>query len=674
MDRKKSLFGQSASGIPKPRPSAYSAYDSGIPKPARPAATSIGRQSSGYGLSRPSAFGAMSAVKSAAGSSARKSIFFSARKSHTPQSKRPSFNPSSVTSTASRQSIGGQRSVNEDRPIAEISYHKQCVAKLNDFLQQMGQPALPPRFCASPSSSDIRHTFELLFRELGMNLNQIAQPPKSWDQELPAIMRSLGYRYTIAKKFIVSSTSNHSKGQLFGMFEWLVDAISYSGRSGLQQVLYQGQEQGVDLPRELFKVALCSEPAVREQKLAQIGEALYGTEEQHLQMVQQGEAIEEEIATLDQEIQQVEEMKRLLSELENECTKFEKYAAEIADQRNAHRETAEKELPLLQQKIAETETLIRQQEEKKKLIMNQLNEQEFGQEDLKWARERQQQLREEADREVKAIEEQKRSLRDIRLTVKQEEDKLFKMQSDVHSLLMSLKEAVLSPSISPYVQQVRDLLQGKKLQVATHFLIQPISLTTDATEKRVMLRDLVREYKMQLVQQTVALEGNVMPCSDKKVKDLQNAIAEKEKVIQNLKDKIAELNHEIESDRQEAAAEHARLKNEYESNQTFLKELGDKLKKSEAETADRVHKLSEAVSKQEAELKNLKQKQLQWLCQYTSEQRNIFSQIQQNVEQKVRLAKPYADSLAEERKRQKELIERLHKKISHHKASKQQKK
>jgi hypothetical protein len=671
---KRSLYGQSSSGIPKPRPSAYAGYDSGIPKSVRPPGTSMSRQSSGYGLSRPSAgYGLTSAVKSNGAFSARKSIFNSARKSHTPQTHRPSFNPSSVTSTASRQSIGGQRAVTEDRPISDATYHKQCVSKLNDFLQQIGQQPLPPRFCASPSSSDIRRAFDMLLRELGINISQIGQANRGWDSELPVIMRNMGYRYQIPKKFLIGSTSAHSKGQLFGVFEFLVDTISYISRSGLQNVMYQAQDQNVDLRRELLKVA-CSEAGVQEQKLSLIEETLYGTEEQHQDMKQQVVAIEQEISAVEHEIKQGEELKRLLSELDSECVKFEKYAQEISEQLEAQREAAEKEVPVLEQKSIETESLIMQQEEKNKKILNQLNDQEFGQDDLKWARERQQHLKEEADREMRGIEEQKRSLRDIRLTVKQEEDKQFKMQNDIHSLLMSLKEAVLSPSISAYVQQMRNHLQNKNLDNAAQFLIESVSQTPDAAAKRIALRDLTREYKVLLLQQTVALENNVMPCSDQKLKDLQSNITEQQKSNQILKDKIAELNHDMESDRQEKANEHARLKKEYENNQMFLKELDDNLRKSETETAARVHKLSEKVEKEEAELQLQQQEQMQWLRDYTSDQRTIFNLMLESVEKKVQQMKPYVENLEQEKDRQKIRIERMHKKISDHKASKQPKK
>lgn len=676
MDRKPS-FGPNASGIPKlgPRSSTYSGLDSGIPKPR--ATMGMSRQSSGYGLSRPSLFGPVSAVKSAAGSARKSNRMFqsmSARKSHTPQTGRPSFNPSSVTSSASRQSIGGQRSVQEDRPISEISYHKQCVAKLNDFLQRIGQPALPARFCVSPSSSDIRHVFELLFREMGISLSQIAQPPKTWDQELPNLMRGLGYRYTIGKKFIVSSTSNHSKGQLFGLLDWLVDAISYSCRSGLDHVMRQTHGQGVDVPLEIFKIVLYNDPESRDKKLHQIGETLFGTEEQRREMCQQEIALQTEISVLDEEIEQLQAMEQLLSSYEAEYFKAKKFTQQIEEHLKSHRDIADQELPVLMEKIILTESQIKEQKEKRDMVLAQLKGQEFGQDDLKWARERQQQLKEDVERETKAIEEHKRSLRDVRLTVKQEEDALIKIQSNLHSLLMSLKEAVLSPSIGPYVQQMRDLLQGRQLETVADFLIQPIVMTPEASEKRTMLRNLVREYKTQLLQQTVALEGNVMTKAELQIKELQTAISEKEKTIQSLRDKISELNKEIENERLDAASEHARLKSEYENNQSFLKELGDKLKKSEAETADRVQKLSQMVAEQESELELLKSTRLQWLREYTSKEKNILNTIQHEVDQKLAQLKTYKNGLEDETTRQNARIERLHRKIAVYKASQQQKK
>lgn len=48
------------------------------------------------------------------------------------------------------------------------------------------------------------------------------------DKDVPSFLKQLGYPYQINKSNLVSCASPQARGHLFGMFDWLVDAITVS--------------------------------------------------------------------------------------------------------------------------------------------------------------------------------------------------------------------------------------------------------------------------------------------------------------------------------------------------------------------------------------------------------------------------------------------------------------
>lgn len=174
----------------------------------------------------------------------RKSIFASAKKSvggfgQTPLGKRASVHPSSVTSSAGRRaSVGGARTTGEDRPIAEPSYQRQCIESLNEFLIENGHPPVNPKFVTCPSSNDIKRVFEILLAFWEISIDSLCPPGRPWDSEIGNVVRTLGYRYPVAKKNLaVNSTTNNARGQLFGLIDWLVNGTRVRMRAEAENLV-----------------------------------------------------------------------------------------------------------------------------------------------------------------------------------------------------------------------------------------------------------------------------------------------------------------------------------------------------------------------------------------------------------------------------------------------------
>lgn len=75
----------------------------------------------------------------------------------------------------------------------------------------------------SPSANDVRKLFEFLFRMIDDKI-----VIKSLDVDVPIIMKNLSYPFQINKSYLLSSASLQAKGHIFGMLDWLVDAITVS--------------------------------------------------------------------------------------------------------------------------------------------------------------------------------------------------------------------------------------------------------------------------------------------------------------------------------------------------------------------------------------------------------------------------------------------------------------
>lgn len=345
-----------------PRPSTISAGRASVaaPEPSRPSAASrlFGASASSSGLNgnlltSSRAPGESSSQPSAA-TSARKSIFASAKKSlgvfgQTPQTKRSSMHPSSVTSSAGRRaSVGGTRVTGEDRPITDPSYQRQCIERLNEFLLEYGQTPVSPKFVTCPSSNEIKRVFEILLSALDISMDSMCQQGKQWDSEIGSFVRLLGYRYPVAKKNLaVNSTTNSSRGQLFGLIEWMVDSAYANMRSNIEENLLKEVE---DI--HLLEASLMAPQSADGEGLRPTIQALIQEQwpDELESLMEEDEELQSNLHDMKAKYEESKETDKFIADLRAEYCTFFKYHNEIQERLLNFRDSSSLEMRDFQQR------------------------------------------------------------------------------------------------------------------------------------------------------------------------------------------------------------------------------------------------------------------------------------------------------------------------------------
>ena len=590
----------------------------------------------------------------------------------TPQTKgRGSFNPGSAMSSVGRPSLGGvsNRTAQEDRPINDPGYHRHCVQKLNDFLvNNLGQSALPAKFVSAPSSHDIRKVFEVLMNFIGIPLSKTP----AWDQEIAGIMRTLGYRYPIAKKNLaVSTTSMHAKGQLFGLFSWLVDALGYATKTSTEKVIFgERDEEGMVSATMFLKFVFNDEE--KEAGMTELYGKMFGTEGDFKALRNNEKKLQQEVNDVDLEIKDYNETEAIVKNLIQEVSKQDKFVSEMEECISKHRETATTEVKEIESRIKRLTKEIQEHERQRQSLIQLLNEQEFGQDDLKWSLERQQQIKQEIDSETKAIEELKKIVRTVRLEGKQHEDKLLKMQSDIHTCLVSVKEAVFNPRLEAYVSRLKKCFSSPLFAEVCDFLLKRSTVLSgeESRDSRCKLNVLIEDLKMEIVQQSVALEGHVMNEQTNILTEIEAIIAENERKIQLLNQEIDDYKRQFTEQSALYEHEYAKASKEYEMNRKYLIELEDKLGKSESEMKAKIERLQDIVDKQRQELQVFSAKEVSSFKTLVEKEKQSVKSIPIVYENKLREMQSLNEDFKKEIKRESEKEKKLGDQLAAHEEKK----
>jgi SMC interacting uncharacterized protein involved in chromosome segregation len=578
----------------------------------------------------------------------------------TPQSKgRGSFNPGSAMSSARRSSLGGasNRVAQEDRPISDPGYHKYCVNKLNDFLSEnLGQQSLPPKFVLAPSSHDIRKVFEQLMGFIGLTLSK----GPTWDQEIAGIMRSLGYKYPVAKKNLaVSTTSMHAKGQLFGLFDWLVDALTFGSRTSPTKVLFPSDENSEGLSEvEFFKLVLHMENP--QEGLNELYGKVYGTDADFKALKATEKKLQQEVDDLEEEIKQFNEAEATLKNCVTGIQQQDEYNTGMQERIATYKATTASKLTEIEEMTNKLTQDLSHHEKKKEHLLRVLSEQRSVA-DLEVDIARIEDIKKEIQEVNKSIDDLRKIIQTVKLEGKQHEDKLLKLQSDFHTCLISLKEAVANPRLDPYVTRLKKCFSSSIFAELCDFLLKRAStLTTEESrDKRSKLVAFIQELKMEVLQQTVVLEGQVLNEHLNRLREFDAIIAENDRNIQSLNQEIEELNRKKAEQFALHEQEYTKACTDYKANQRHLSELDEKLGRSESELNEKIDRLQDIVNKQQQEFEKFKMEELQKFKAKVEAEKAAARNVTVLFHQKVKDLRTYNEELKIEVKRQKEKDEKV---------------
>lgn len=114
----------------------------------------------------------------------------------------------------------------DPRPLHDKQYMQQCVKSLISYVIDHGyEQPISPKILTNPSSRDFQHIFLFLMRKIDNSFSF----QKRFEDEVPAILKGLGYPFTISKSALSAVGSPHTWPTLLGVLTWLMGLLKYGG-------------------------------------------------------------------------------------------------------------------------------------------------------------------------------------------------------------------------------------------------------------------------------------------------------------------------------------------------------------------------------------------------------------------------------------------------------------
>uniref|UniRef100_A0A8C6M5T5 Kinetochore protein NDC80 n=1 Tax=Nothobranchius furzeri TaxID=105023 RepID=A0A8C6M5T5_NOTFU len=168
---------------------------------------------------RPS-FGKLSLAKPSSVSSERRTSFFGARTSG-----------ASMHRNSTMSGFGGTEKIKDSRPLHDKSYVQQCIKQLHEFLVEQGFPGtLSSKTLQSPSTKEFVKMFEFIYCQLDPTF---VMPNSKVEEEVPALLKALGYPFVLSKCSMYSVGAPHTWPQALGALMWLIDSVKVGSKCDL---------------------------------------------------------------------------------------------------------------------------------------------------------------------------------------------------------------------------------------------------------------------------------------------------------------------------------------------------------------------------------------------------------------------------------------------------------
>jgi|TARA_B100000513_G_scaffold44013_1_gene16645 kinetochore protein NDC80 len=119
----------------------------------------------------------------------------------------------------------GRSKPKDPRQISDKSYMHKSIRKLIHYLSEHGYDrAISPQILNAPTTKDFVHILSFLLRSLDPNFAFVGK----YEDELPVILRTLGYPSNVSKSALSAVGSPHTWPHLLAALSWLVDLGKYS--------------------------------------------------------------------------------------------------------------------------------------------------------------------------------------------------------------------------------------------------------------------------------------------------------------------------------------------------------------------------------------------------------------------------------------------------------------
>lgn len=133
----------------------------------------------------------------------------------------------------------------DPRPISDKGYQHKCIKNLLQFLTDRGYPQnISVKNLQSPNNKDFFRMFEFIYSIVNENYKVGSKP----EEEIPRIMKAVGYPFLISKSSMFTVGSPHTWPSMLAALSYMVDWINYglSANEHVDNILYQSDHAADD--------------------------------------------------------------------------------------------------------------------------------------------------------------------------------------------------------------------------------------------------------------------------------------------------------------------------------------------------------------------------------------------------------------------------------------------
>uniref|UniRef100_A0A668AZK5 Kinetochore protein NDC80 n=1 Tax=Myripristis murdjan TaxID=586833 RepID=A0A668AZK5_9TELE len=184
--------------------------------------------------SKQPSFGKLNIPKPQSVTSERRTSFFGARTSG-----------AGLPRNSTLGGFGGAEKIKDVRPLHDKAFVQQCIRQLHEFLTEKGFPgSVSTKTLQSPSSKEFLKMFEFIYSQLDPTFQM---PTSKVEEEVPRILKDLGYPFALSKSSMYSVGAPHTWPQVLGSLIWLIDTVKIYWYMSKQELLFSDFSEDISI-------------------------------------------------------------------------------------------------------------------------------------------------------------------------------------------------------------------------------------------------------------------------------------------------------------------------------------------------------------------------------------------------------------------------------------------
>ncbi|XP_052317030.1 kinetochore protein NDC80 homolog isoform X1 [Oncorhynchus keta] len=509
-------------------------------------------------------FGKLNIPKPQSVTSERRTSFFGSRTSGAGMARNSAFG-----------AFGGAEKMKDPRPLHDKAYVQQCIRQLCEFLSEKGFPgSMSVKSLQSPSTKEFLKIFEFIYCLLDPTFQM---PTSKVEEEVPRILKDLGYPFVLSKSSMYSVGAPHTWPQVLGAVVWLIDTVKVFCCMSDQDLLFADFSDGsteiedgvefnklfLDYTAETYNKFMQGADTFDEEdadylaklkRLYNVDEGLLASmEEKYRILSDEVERLEKESQTDRLMVKRTEKVKLQtdLQKLQSYRSNLESFKANLENKASGLAE--EMEASGLQ-----VETL--KQEESR--LQHILSTQKFTPADIERINWEKRELQQTINSLSKSLEQAEQHMWNEEIALAKAKETAEVKLAEYHKLARKLKLIPVSAENAC----------GYDFEIRTSTEYGPSTMAQCRTQIQQLLRKLITDVDEEcsrLTDMKLSLEESI--------EQVNSNISDKANDLKQLREQIRRLDEQLEQDMQDMAHEEQKWSAEMESVETHRKLLEKKV-------------------------------------------------------------------------------------------------